>query len=706
MRRRLPGLLPLLLIIVGELFFYFFPPFWAPDQKSTGNFLFLAYLIGHGMWFYALLKHQGRELAFDVYRIPELMFVFGSALFLFAYIFATNANMTYAQLFAETHGNLSLAPNSTVQRRGVMLRFIPFLLYDGGVYLFFRIHKASRFRRLLCPRGERVLEKGGKAPGAGVPSGEKKLQGGRPPVRWALAVAILSGLLSTLSFPSFVSVHGFGFLGFFALVPLWYLFLREKTVWALFYGLTFAVFQALLTYYWLGTFSLITLQLVSVFLFLEYLLLFLALLLPARRITRPHLWLFPAAWTIFDFLRTQGFFGFPWGMPGTVLYRWPLLIQIADIGGVYLVSFFVLLTNGLLLEIFMSLFFRKNRKTERCGPAAPVLRPILALALLWTAVLTYGSLRLSQMEGMSPEKTVKIALIQPNTDPRRSDYRSTFETLKKITDRSLAWKPDLIAWPETAFVPNIRKWSTLDPEVYSLSRLVFDFLEYQKSTGTWLVTGNDDYVEKTLPDGSIDATHYNASVLFTEDGTRAATYRKIHLVPFSEYFPYEEDMPWVYDILEGLDLELWEKGDRRVVFRHEDFTFSTPICFEDSFPGEVRQFVLGGAEVILNLSNDYWSLTETEGEQHFANALFRAVETRRPLLRATTSGRTASVSFTGRILRELPFYQEALVLADVDLYDTPPSLYLRFGNWFILFLALSLAGIFAYLIIESADKRC
>jgi apolipoprotein N-acyltransferase len=82
------------------------------------------------------------------------------------------------------------------------------------------------------------------------------------------------------------------------------------------------------------------------------------------------------------------------------------------------------------------------------------------------------------------------------------------------------------------------------------------------------------------------------------------------------------------------------------------------------------------------------------------------VETRRPLLRATTSGRTASVSFTGRILRELPFYQEALVLADVDLYDTPPSLYLRFGNWFILFLALSLAGIFAYLIIESADKRC
>lgn len=664
MQRRSFTFLPLILVIAGELFFYFFPPFWTPNQKSTGNYLFLAYLLGHGMWLYALLKHRGRELAFDLYRVPEVLFVFGSALFLFAYIFATNANMTYAQLFAETSGNLSLAPNSTIQRRAAMLRFIPFLFYDGGVYLFFRIHKAGRFRRFMISREHGV------------------------PIRWAMLLAILSGLLYTLSLPSFLSVHGFGFLGFVAMIPLWYLFLRVKMVWALFYGLTFGVFQALLTYYWLGTFSLITLQLVSVFLLLEYLLLFLVLLFSGKKLALPHLWLYPLGWVVFDFVRSQGFFGFPWGMLGTGLYRWPLLIQIADIGGIYFVTFFVLLTNGLLLEIGMR-FFQKKKNIGRT-------RPIIVLCLLWTAVLAYGAISLGRLEQMQPKKTIKIALIQPNTDPRRSDYRRTYNTLKKLTSRTLDREPDLVAWPETAFVPNIRKWSALDPEVHSLSKLVLDFLDYQRSIGTWLVTGNDDYEEEILTDGSIDQSHYNASILFADDGRRMDTYRKIHLVPFSEYFPYKADMPWVYDILEGLDLELWEKGDRRVVFRHEDFTFSTPICFEDSFPGEVRRFVLEGAEVILNLSNDYWSLTEIEGEQHFANALFRAVETRRPLLRATTSGRTAHVSFTGRVLKEIPYYEEAVISADVSLYDTSPGLYLRFGNWFIFFLILLLAGVILY----------
>ena len=132
----------------------------------------------------------------------------------------------------------------------------------------------------------------------------------------------------------------------------------------------------------------------------------------------------------------------------------------------------------------------------------------------------------------------------------------------------------------------------------------------------------------------------------------------------------------------SFDAYLWEPGDRRVVFRHPKFSFSTPICFEDVFPDDVRRFVAEGAEVILNLSNDYWSLTETEGMQHAANAVFRAVENGRPLARAAASGLTCLVDPRGRIRARAPFYKESFLVVDVPLLAGRTTLYTRWGDWF------------------------
>ena len=120
-------------------------------------------------------------------------------------------------------------------------------------------------------------------------------------------------------------------------------------------------------------------------------------------------------------------------------------------------------------------------------------------------------------------------------------------------------------------------------------------------------------------------------------------------------------------MLLSFDAYLWEPGDRRVVFHHPLFAFSTPICFEDVFPDDVRRFVREGAEVILNLSNDYWSLTEAEGMQHAANAVFRAVENGRPIARAAASGLTCMVDTHGRITARSPFYTESFLVVDVPL---------------------------------------
>jgi apolipoprotein N-acyltransferase len=175
-------------------------------------------------------------------------------------------------------------------------------------------------------------------------------------------------------------------------------------------------------------------------------------------------------------------------------------------------------------------------------------------------------------------------------------------------------------------------------------------------------------------------------------------------VPFTEYFPWKEQLPGVYDWLKNRDVYLWEPGKERTVFRHPKFSFSTPICFEDSFPGDVRQFVTAGAEAIINLSNDYWSLTEVEGRQHAANSAFRAVENRRPLVRATASGLTCYVDPEGRFRAALPYYVEGVLVVDVEFVAGGQrlSVYSRLGDWFPLCL-LGLLGALA--VLASARLR-
>ena len=167
-------------------------------------------------------------------------------------------------------------------------------------------------------------------------------------------------------------------------------------------------------------------------------------------------------------------------------------------------------------------------------------------------------------------------------------------------------------------------------------------------------------------------------------GERVETYHKIHLVPFTEYFPYKKQLPGIYALLMSFDAYLWEPGDRRVVFRHPKFSFSTPICFEDAFPDDVRRFVAEGAQVILNISNDYWSLTEVEGMQHAANAVFRAVENGRPLARAAASGLTCFVDTHGRIRARTPFYRENFLVVDVPSCLEKDAVHAPWGTGFPL----------------------
>ena len=539
--------------------------------------------------------------------------------FLFTFIYATNANMDYVQRFMSSHGNHLLAPDSTQERREAYAAF----------------PAASRLRR-RCGTSSRAC--GGPRP-HGQPS--RRTLGfsrgrSRSPSR--------SGVLTALAFPSFLRTDGLPVLGWFCLVPLLVCPAEVPLGRGVFYGTLAGVLQTMVSNYWLGTFNLLTLQFVTVVTALEYVPFMLISLLILRRSGRLGFLVFPAAWTVFDWLRSMGFLGYPWGMLGASQYAVIPVIQVASLTGVWGVTFLVTLSNSVLAHVRAA---RRCARERRAAPAPGIVLGVVSCRAAWPGrVPAPCPMRRRAREARG--RTVRLALVQQNDDPRKDDYRAVFDTLRRLTDSALGQHPDMIVWSETAFVPNIRRWSREDPKEFPLAALVKDFLAYQKGIGTWLLTGNDDYSLVTR-DGVQERLDYNGSVLFSPEGERIETYHKIHLVPFTEYFPYKKQLPGIYALLQSFDAYLWEPGDRRVVFRHPKFSFSTPICFEDAFPDDVRRFVTAGAEVILNLSNDYWSLTETEGMQHAANAVFRAVENGRPLARASASGLTCLVDPRGRI---------------------------------------------------------
>jgi apolipoprotein N-acyltransferase len=499
--------------------------------------------------------------------------------------------------------------------------------------------------------------------------------------------------LSVLSFPSFAWLNGLGFLCFAALIPLFLVVENASLVSGWLHVITYGILEGMLISFWLGTFSLVTLQLVTVFYLLAYAVFFLPALWVCRRLSSLRFLALALAWVLFEYVRSLGYWGYPWGLWGTAPYLFLSLVQTASLAGVWGVSFVVVALNaGAAAALSAAL--------RRADPW-PGARAAMGAALLLAVCILFGVERQDRIAAQPIEKTARVALIQQDSDPRKDDYAQTFATLRRLTDQALAVRPraGLVVWSETAFVPNIRRWSKEDPAKYPLARLVREFLDYDRGLHVWLLTGNDDYSLTTGPSGEEERLDYNAAVLFNAKGQRVQTYHKMHLVPFTEYFPFKSQLPGVYRWLTNFDVYLWEPGRERVIFRYPLFTFFTPICFEDSFPDDIRRFVLEGADAIVNISNDYWSLTEVEGKQHAVNSSFRAVENARPLLRSTASGLTGYFDVDGSLLASVPYYQERYLVVDVAFRPDELTFYTRHGDWLpqaaaVLLALLALASLF------------
>ncbi|MDR3114883.1 MAG: apolipoprotein N-acyltransferase [Treponema sp.] len=500
-----------------------------------------------------------------------------------------------------------------------------------------------------------------------------------------LGAVLVGAVLFAGGFPNLIWKEGLPLLAWIAYVPVFWLSYRGRVAGSCFWGALYGYSAYGLFNYWLSVFHPLAGVIVGIIYLVFFMILFLLLKVAVILFPQRGYLLHVLLWMSFEYLRTQGFLGYPYGITGYSQWRLIPLIQIADICGVWGVSLIVVFPSAWIAAAIVRI------EKEKAG-GAPWRDGI---KLFWRQERVWGFLWLGALMGTlvygytaqvdyADAPLVRIALIQHNTDPWRGgikEYRKNYEVLKRLSDEALKIdpKPDLVVWSETAFVPRIYWHITYrdDQPSYSLVKELMDYLSTQEVP---FVIGNDDARKDPAKNPQADhRVDYNAVMVF-ERGTITGVYRKLHLVPFTEHFPYKKQFPLIYEALRNADTHFWEQGDEATVFTVKGLSFSSPICFEDTFGYLSRDFVRKGAELIVNLSNDAWSNSLPAQMQHLSMAMFRAVENRRAMVRSTASGQTCAIDPNGAVIAMAEPFTETQLTVQVPVI-TLDSWYTRYGDF-------------------------
>jgi apolipoprotein N-acyltransferase len=343
--------------------------------------------------------------------------------------------------------------------------------------------------------------------------------------------------------------------------------------------------------------------------------------------------LLAAVWVAQEWARSLVLSGWGWNTLGTALHAQLAMIQIVEFTGIAGLSFLVAFTNVILLTTARRFILETQVRP---------MRPHYDLTLTMAAIVGVMGLGLRSLQVQRPAKTLNVALVQPNI-PREEKFstalaQKTFDQFTRLSAPALGAnsRPDLLVWPESSMPGPVLQ----DELSY---RFVMDF---SAAARTDLLLGTIDLD---------DSGDYNAALLVSEGGERVQIYRKVHLVPFGEYVPGRHTIPLLARVVGDQVPSDFSFGKEHTVFQltNDKARIAPLICFEDTIGDLARQFVLGGANLLANVTNDGWFLRSAGSQQHLANAVFRCVETRLPMVRAANTGVTCFVNEFGRITQVL-----------------------------------------------------
>ncbi len=464
-------------------------------------------------------------------------------------------------------------------------------------------------------------------------------------LRATLILCALSGALLAACFPAL----GLWPLAWIALVP-WLVSLRLAGGGGALLGswLGGFVFYGILLY-WLGLFGWSVWALACAVLGISSLAWGLAVRWIGRLGASPRILGAAVLWCGVEYARGLGQFGFTWGWLGYSQSPALELLPVARVAGTLGLSFLILLVNAALAELVVSL----SREERLFRPA---LRTISILSLAALAGIGAGKLMARQGDLQGP--ALRVAIVQgsahgplrvegvnvPLTWEEMQHAREIYQTLTMEAARA---RPSLIVWPESVLTAAPER----DPAVAEwVSRAT-------RSSGAWLLAGGPYY------DGA--GRQFNSAYLYAPSGNLLARYDKVHLVPFGEYVPARERLPFL---------------DRYNV-RHTDFSsgavhrllqagtvsLGPMICFESIFPEISWSLVKKDAQALVIITNDAWFGHTAAAAQHRQIAVLRAVEANRWVVRAASTGLSCFIAPDGRIVSQAGLFEEAVLSQEIQL---------------------------------------
>lgn len=482
---------------------------------------------------------------------------------------------------------------------------------------------------------------------------------------WAIVYA--------LCFPPFQ----LGYVAWFVFVPVLYL-LYTQGISQMAYAFGYSLLFLIANFFWLAGFwapaiFVVPFLYACVFMGMFFLIAWMGEKYPRFR------WLStPVIWVGFELFRSVGFHGFPWNLLGHTQWHIPLVVQSADIWGVYGISFLVMLVNSLLVEWL--LFAAEKGEWLSFVKKKPFFVGLLGGIVLFVG--GYGTFQLSHYDRYV--KTLpheRVGLIQPNIGSREPWWENLYDYVAlmwRLNAEAAIWKPDMIIWSETMIRHYI--WYSLQTKPsntwYNEINLRVLSWPYEMKT-PMLITS------PTIENGE---DFNSADLVDPERPDYQPRNSKIHLAPFGEWMRGYDRIPFVKRLMEAEGAGAFTPSYERTLMRSRKGLFRVLICYEDVFGLLARFFVKLGAQFFVNTTNDGWAYQlglNPAHWQHFAGSLLTAVSVRRPIARASNTGVTGIIHINGRWEGDVGDYQAGYYVGEIEI---PPAslqtVYVRVGFLF------------------------
>jgi apolipoprotein N-acyltransferase len=371
----------------------------------------------------------------------------------------------------------------------------------------------------------------------------------------------------------------------------------------------------------------------------------------------------PFLWVASEYGRLGILDGFPWVLLGYSQVTVLPVAQVAAVTGVFGLSWILAAASAGVAWVAI-------------GPSRTRWWPLAVIGVGLVVLAGWGAWRISSGRLIEAGRPLDIGVVQANVsqddkwDPARSQaiYQRYLDLTRQVIDQGAA----LVLWPESA-TPFSFAQSAEGDQLRGLAR----------ASGTAVLLGSDLWERGTT------VGVYNAAFLVDSRGLTAGIYRKVQLVPFGEYVPFQPLLFFATPLVQAVSD--FKAGTEVNALPLEDGLISVAICYEVVYPALIREGVLNGSELLTTITNDAWFGRSSAASQHFAMASLRAIEQGRYLVRAANTGVSGVVDPYGRVLVQTELFVERTFVRNVRLLDelTP---YARFGD-LIVWLSLACSAV-------------